>query len=279
MRYSTLVDKALIALLVLLCAMPACGLADVTNGLIAHWKLDETNGTAVADSAGSHDGTIKGTPTPTWTTGKVDGALEFESGTARIDTGTFTLPPSFTLSMWIKPNKLSGSQRILHKRDTEDIVDSFMFTVTPDAYEATVYAQPVVKTERTPTNKWEHISIAVQMVGNSFFVKLYRNGSILWADASLYTWSDSNTALTIGNSRDLNMSFQGVVDDVRLYNRVLAGSEYRKVMVASPPPESLDPSGPPGTTPSPTLEEIYRLLMETRLQAINNTILLEQLSP
>ncbi|MDY6971031.1 MAG: hypothetical protein SV775_01750, partial [Thermodesulfobacteriota bacterium] len=45
--------------------------AELSDGLVAHWKLDGD----ATDSAGSNHGTIHGA-TPT--TGKIDGALEFD---------------------------------------------------------------------------------------------------------------------------------------------------------------------------------------------------------
>ena len=49
----------------------------VKGGLIGHWKLDEVSGASAADSspAGAH-GTLKGGPT--WTPGRIGGALAFD---------------------------------------------------------------------------------------------------------------------------------------------------------------------------------------------------------
>src|SRR3989338_5094729 len=48
--------------------------ADITTGLVSHWKLDETMGTTATDSAGTNNGTITGA---TFTTGKINNALSF----------------------------------------------------------------------------------------------------------------------------------------------------------------------------------------------------------
>jgi hypothetical protein len=48
-----------------------------TTGLAAHWKLDEGSGTTAADSSGNNNtGTL--TNGPTWTTGKLAGAVNFD---------------------------------------------------------------------------------------------------------------------------------------------------------------------------------------------------------
>ncbi len=47
------------------------------NGLVGWWKFDETNGTVAYDSSGNgNDGNF--TNGPTWTTGKIGGALSFD---------------------------------------------------------------------------------------------------------------------------------------------------------------------------------------------------------
>jgi hypothetical protein len=52
--------------------------------MIAHWKLDETEGSIAYDSIGSNNGTVNGDPNWQPITGKVDGALKF-NGTLPLD--------------------------------------------------------------------------------------------------------------------------------------------------------------------------------------------------
>ena len=68
----------LTVLLVLVCAAVASG--DITDGLIAHWKLDSD----ATDSAGTNDGIIYGAVS---TAGKIDGALSFDGVDDYVDVG------------------------------------------------------------------------------------------------------------------------------------------------------------------------------------------------
>ncbi|MEM9644880.1 MAG: DUF4347 domain-containing protein, partial [Planctomycetota bacterium] len=80
------------------------GVLDITSDLVLHLGLDEGSGSTAGDSSSqNNDGTIIGSPT--WTTGKVGGALEFDGDFDRIDVGN---PSSldfgsgdFTISFWI----------------------------------------------------------------------------------------------------------------------------------------------------------------------------------
>ena len=66
-----------------------------TDGLIAHWKLDESSpATTAADSSGSgNDGTLYGSPTWQTSGGQIGGALEFNSSGDYVDITSFTNIP------------------------------------------------------------------------------------------------------------------------------------------------------------------------------------------
>ena len=68
------------------------------NRLRGHWKLDEAAGTTAADSSGNgNHGTLTNMAGTEWTTGQVDGALEFDgnndyiTGIGNCPTGDFTV--------------------------------------------------------------------------------------------------------------------------------------------------------------------------------------------
>lgn len=71
--------------------------------LIGLWRLDEGAGTTAYDSSGNgHDGILIGDPT--WTAGKIGGALEFDGQNDVVDLGAFDVEGSgITLAGWMKP--------------------------------------------------------------------------------------------------------------------------------------------------------------------------------
>ncbi len=77
------------------------------SGLIAHWTLDEGDGTTAYDSAGDNDGTLVNGPT--WTTGQIDGALSFDGDDGvYIEGSSGTSSPlniynsDITISSWVR---------------------------------------------------------------------------------------------------------------------------------------------------------------------------------
>ncbi|NQV35015.1 MAG: discoidin domain-containing protein [Phycisphaeraceae bacterium] len=85
--------------------------ADIGEGLVAYWPLDEGGGTVTSDASGNgSDGTLNGGPS--WMAGKFGDALEFDGSDDYVDCGN---PPildfgtsDFTLSAWIKTTSPGG---------------------------------------------------------------------------------------------------------------------------------------------------------------------------
>jgi hypothetical protein len=72
--------------------------------LVAHWRLDEAEGIVAADSAGTSDGTLIGSPTWRPTGGRIAGALQFGAVGACVSTA-FVCSPSqgaFSVFAWVK---------------------------------------------------------------------------------------------------------------------------------------------------------------------------------
>jgi len=72
-KIRTMFVMAVLGLLVL---GSAAARADITDGLVAHWKFDEGSGRIAHDSAGSNHGTLYGDTI--WTAGWLNGALDFD---------------------------------------------------------------------------------------------------------------------------------------------------------------------------------------------------------
>ncbi|MGI9234041.1 MAG: DNRLRE domain-containing protein, partial [Woeseiaceae bacterium] len=96
-------------------------------GPVAHWRLDETNGTTALDSVGGHDGTLENMdPSTDWVPGQLKGALDFDGSNDLVSVphqAIFTQVP-MTVSAWFKLNTLPTTRSehgtIIDKRHTAD---------------------------------------------------------------------------------------------------------------------------------------------------------------
>ena len=82
-----------------------------TRGLVGYWSFDEGSGQNVYDAAGyGNDGTLASSTDssdedPTWETGKVGGALEFDGVDDYVkipDSSSLDIAEVITIEVWIK---------------------------------------------------------------------------------------------------------------------------------------------------------------------------------
>ena len=204
------------------------------SGLAAYWKLDETSGTVAVDSSyGGHDGTFA-TGSPTWTTaGNVDGALDFEidDGVDRVDAGTFNVGGSaISVSAWVRPEDGTFDGRIIFKsRGSNDYEQSWGLTIS-DSQKADFRIRAggtrdiLESSGAVSPGKWYYL------VGtyDGTTMRLYVNGIEVNSMAHSVGGpmdEDSTDTVALGDTPTGDRSFDGRIDDVRVFSRTLCPTE------------------------------------------------------
>ncbi len=223
LNYATYVDKS----------SGAEPVVEVTNGLVGWWKM---NG-----NANSEVGTVNGTPfnvTPTaGQNGQANGAYSFNGTNSyiQVPAGFADFTNGVSVSVWIKPAataNANGNHRIIHFGSTlSSNNDSFMLydlaitsTLGFGTYSgATGYT--VTATSMLVNNAWNHY-VATQ-VGSS--AVLYKNGVQVatGTGGTLPNLTRNYNFIGAFSTAYLNNSytFNGALDDLRIYNRAVTGSE------------------------------------------------------
>ena len=84
--------------------------------LVAHWALDETEGTVAHDSVGDNDCSLHGEPVWHPVGGKIGGALQFDGIDDVAELGKFDVVGGITLAAWIKADDFEiDDARIISK--------------------------------------------------------------------------------------------------------------------------------------------------------------------
>ncbi len=204
-----------------------------TGQLVALWSLDEGEGTAVADSSGNdHTGVLKGDPT--WTTGAIGGALEFDGDGDYVDLGTspsFDIADRITVAAWIKVNAFDVDwQTIISKGDvawrlSRSQGDNLHFACTG------LWPEWVHGTANVNDGQWHHAA----GVYDGATLRLYVDGRL---DVSVATAGRINVCeypVTIGeNLEEPQRAWNGAIDEVRLYNYALSEIEVKALYDAKP---------------------------------------------
>jgi uncharacterized protein (TIGR03437 family) len=207
--------------------------------LVAYWTFDEGTGTTASDASGNNNIGSLSSPAPTWTSGKVgNGALRFNGSNNYVSESS---PSSFptgnaarTLSVWFCRTADSASH-LYGIAEYGTTLDNQEFGVlmfgntgryTP-AYEIVIddyyVTTPLFVTGYTlgDTN-WHHIA-AVADGSNGIIV--YLDGGLI--KNGLHIWNTTNSQFFVGGIDYPESSFNGLIDDVRVYNRALSASEIQ----------------------------------------------------
>ena len=223
-------------------------------GLVGAFGFSEGTATATADSSStSNNGSIVGA---TWTTGgKFGNALSFNGTSSYVDlakTDAYDSLTQGTIEAWVKWSG-SGYDTIFSadsgacSNPFELAISSGKFSVWagPSGCSATFNA--TVSLGPTPT-AWHHVAYVVSSTGNQFYLDgvlktaTYAKGN----SSSKFYFSSASSGVThynIGRSvNDNNETFQGVIDELRIYNRALTAAEIQADMSAPVIPDTSPPA-------------------------------------
>jgi PKD repeat protein len=219
------------------------------NGLAAYFNFDEGSGTAVGSTVGGHTGTISGA---TWVAaGQSGAALSFDGVNDRVivpDSNSLDLTTGMTLEAWVRPAAVGGWQTVAFKeRGTTEHAYALYASDDTGKAAGTMYTGgasdiSVVNTANTAAGTWTHL--ATTFDGSNF--RLYVNGSLVRTTAHTGSITTTNNNLSIGGNAVWGEYFNGLIDELRIYNRALSAAEIQTDMDVAPTVSAVNPAN--GTT-------------------------------
>jgi len=220
------------SVLVMLCILvvgPAwSALAGLDPSLVAWWSFDEGAGTVAVDGSGNgNDGTIEGGPA--WVQGMLGTALDFEG------TNSYVAAPhipfdsrSFTQAMWINPQLTNNEEVVFAQVQTNATNTSLHYRIWGDGrVRMGFYSNDLDTTAGTvEAGNWYHVTFWYDFENQNR--RIYINGEIAAeAGAGPYLGASGETRIGQWNN---NQWFNGMIDDVQVYDRPLADAEVAKIM-------------------------------------------------
>ena len=222
--------------------------AALPSGCVAWWRGEDN----FLDSVGPHHGT--GMAGVTFAAGKVAQAMSFD-GT----NDTVQVPSSPTLNLvsgqgwtmegWIKPNVLTD-QWIAHKGGSangttvpywgvmlrnDSPAGQLGFEMCPgsgaDQYDFSKSATPVT------VGVWQHIAVVVDNMGGTvggihYYINGVSAGSTDMRDTATLGTVNTTEPLVIGSYRGTAQFFNGLIDELSIYNRALTPAEISAIHTA-----------------------------------------------
>jgi hypothetical protein len=206
---------------------------NITNGLVAWWKLDETSGTVVADSSGNGlNGTLGSGLRASVFSGPVDNCLTGLQASNQIVTvptnALLNLPADFTLAGWVLPSGDPLSAQSGFSRNPGTNIDgNYNFQVRATIYNGLYFrGSQGARADVTPAvnqipilydGRWHHI--CATRLGST--VGLFLDG------VRLRVLNGTGIVSSNTNSNPMQLRGPGGLDDMRVYNRGLSDQEVR----------------------------------------------------
>ncbi len=205
--------------------------------LVAHWKLDETQGSIALDSAGNHDGLLIGGPQ--WEPcDKLAGTLSFDGVNDYVACGnssTYDITLAITLTAWIRAESFTRNfQAIITKGDSawrlqrNGATDCLVFGCSG----VDVAAEPgspwgsLRGTVPVNDGQWHHVAC----VYDGSIMYLYIDGQLDVSSPAAGKINTNDYPVLIGeNAQQPGRHWNGQLADVRVYNYPLTAQEIARI--------------------------------------------------
>ncbi len=210
-----------------------------SDGLVLHYRFDDSGNVGLDSSAEGQHGTVSGvTYAPS---GKQGGAGSFAGLGERITVaqlqkvqGSYQL----TWGAWVKPDSGSGLYGVMGKTSAGN--ESFYLHVKPSEALSQAYIVPQSRAEERyarnfgviQAGAWQH----VMGTYDGREVRLYLNGQLVHSNyyADYQPVRSNNVTFAVGTvGVGFDWNFKGLMDDVRIYNRTLSATEVASLAGAA----------------------------------------------
>jgi glucose/arabinose dehydrogenase len=194
-------------------------------GLVAAYSFNEGTGSIAVDSSGNgNSGTLGGA---TWvTSGKYTNALVFNGAGSIVtvaDSPSLDLTTGMTLEAWVNPSTRGDFWRDVVYKGDNDIyyLEGTAPNVIGPGTGGTFSSAPLNAPTPIPLNAWSHLAATY----DGTTLRMYVNGVQVASRAQTGPINKSSGPLTIGGDSLYGQYWNGLIDEVRVYNRALSAAE------------------------------------------------------
>jgi CSLREA domain-containing protein len=230
----------------------ALGELILNDGLLGYWKLDEDSGTTAIDSSGyGQHGTLNGSPA--WAAdapSKINfynpHSLQLNRGTADYvdisDTPTIDALQELSLSTWVNLDSVPGGSGYTYMRFIQlrgekavlryvdlDGTGKLQFYIRVDGS-----TKGVSVNHAWQTGTWYHVAGTY----DGSHIRLYLDGAEVGTPLAVSGTVDTGSGVRLSHSGS-SEGLDGLLDDVRVYNRALSGTEISTLADGSRPQTSV----------------------------------------
>ena len=212
------------------------------KGIVGQWLMNEGGGGTIYDLSGKKNhGTLTNMANPPsatsgWTPSKLGKGLSFDGGDDYVSASAFSaVYTKMTISGWFKTNTIATRQIGLASPDQYSAYIWYIESthvnhgISTSLYSDTGASQSVYSLVDPTVGNWEYITVTFDASSN---IIIYRNGVAIKTTAVTIA-NVKSSGLNIGAGRNVFSPFNGLIDDVRIYNRALTAEEVMALYLQS----------------------------------------------
>ncbi len=218
----------------------AITMADLTEGLVAYWPLDEVDGNVAVDASGNgHDGTLENGPEWTDDSRMGTGALSFDGVDDVVSIGSFDVVDGsgITIAAWCIMDALGDDPRLVSKAVAGSTDDHW-------------YMLSVKSSQNMLRLRLKTDGETGDLRGGNVDVGAWIHAAATWDGSTILLYQDGveigslpkggvldvdpAVEMAIGNQPPASgdsAPFSGIIDDVAIWNRALTAEEINELMV------------------------------------------------
>ncbi len=197
------------------------------------WSLNENGGTTSADACGTS--TLTTTGSPQWVTGVNGSALDFDGVADYAETAGPVLDTTkdYTVSAWARLDRLPGNYGTIVSQDGRATANPFYLQYGQGGFAFSMPGDVRAKATMTPElGRWYHLAGVRDQATNE--LRLYLDGQLVATQVGGVD-GVSTGPLSVGRAKYAGQKgdfWDGAVDEVRAYDRVLSNSEIAALYTA-----------------------------------------------
>ncbi len=195
-------------------------------GLVAYWRLDETDGQVAHDNRGHLPGVVHGAPGWQPEAGRMNGAVELDGIDDYISTGNILNPADgpFTVFVWIKGGR--PGQTVLSQSNRAGAGEVWLGTdaatgaVMTRLTDGSRITQPLLSSVVVTDGVWH----CIRLVWDGSSRHLYVDGNEVATDKRKLNALKSSHAdfyFAVGKDLESGSFWSGLIDDIRVYGRAV----------------------------------------------------------
>jgi len=204
--------------------------------LVGWWQFEEGSGTTVLDSSGyDNNGTLF--DNVQWADGKTGLAMQFDGTSGHIEVPfsenlRLLNQSDFTICAWCMLNTVppSTNRMVMQQGDGNGTGRSLLYIGNTNEIRSYAGGATTASGVGAVAGEWIHAAVVVTEMGATDSIQLHADGVAVGAANTTLGMEDCEGAYFIGSHKNLNNVWDGLLDDVRVYNHALTEEELQAAM-------------------------------------------------